>query len=177
MAKNRALMERWRKEKQRKRRTKPKSFSNKAYGIIDRGSLNEAGVNAYGHRARSFQGDFDFLSFLFTFPDNPTVRPMDDPRLAVEYKIEYLKQQDPLARVLEFTCIFLEGSGESERALMFFFRGLECFFVSRDVSIWKRTIIYGDVNRAKHLHNCGRLKWLPPIITPSDTSNSVDSLS
>lgn len=171
MAKNRQLMERWRKWQAKKRRTKPKQFSNRAYGIVDRGAMKENGVNAYGHRARSFKGDFDFLAFLFHFPDNPTIRPMDDPRLAVEYKLEYLKLQDPIARILDFNCIFLEGGVETERSVRFFFGGQEFFFVRHNVSIWERTIIYTDHDRAMRLYCEGRLKWLPPII--SATSYSV----
>lgn len=175
MAKNRQLMERWRKWEAKKRRTKPKQFSNRAYGIIDRGAMREAGVNAYGHRARSFMGieEEKLLHFLFGIPDNPTIRPSNDPRLAVEYRIEYLKMEGPFARLLEFTCIFLEGSEESERSTRLFFRGQEFFLVHHDVSVWKRSIIYSDHDWVMRLYQEGRIKWLPPVIIPSNTPPSV----
>lgn len=179
MAKNRQLMERWRKWQIKKRRTKPKQFSNRAYGIIDRGAMREAGVNAYGHRARSFMGieEEKLLAFLFGIPDNPTIRPSNDPRLAVEYRIEYLKLQDPMARILEFCCIFLEGDKDTERSMRLFFQGKEFFFVSKDVSLLKRSIVYTDHDRALRLYEEGRIKWLPPQIirdTPPSVAPSPD---
>lgn len=163
MAKHRQLMERWRKWKIKQRRTRPKAFSSKSMGGTGQsgvGHMRDGGANAYGHRARSFMGT-DLLELLFTFPSNLTLRSSEDPWLNVQGKLDLLKQADPIARVLQFNCIYLDGHADTERSVRFFFGGRECFLVEKNVSLIRRTIIYTDIERAKRLHDEGRLKWLP----------------
>lgn len=174
MAKNRALMERWRKWKIKKRRTSLKSFSSKTRGVVHRSAMKDAGVNAYGHRARSFLGlptesNKALLAYLFNL-NNDVIRRVDDPFLMKEIKLERLRQEDASFRVLDFNRVYLEGNAETEVSLSFFLGGLEMFFVKKKVSLVQRTIVYTDIDRAWRLYHEGRLKWLPAQIIPSPTS-------
>lgn len=181
MAKHRHLMERWRKYKTKARRTRPRSFSTKGMGQISKAGPNvmkDAGVNAYGHRGRSFAGwDQEALSLLFKIPHNPTIRYSDDPWLANLQKIDYIKNPDVLVRVKDFNCIFVKGEVDSEASIRFFFGGHEYFFVEKRLSLMRRSIIYSDRDYAIAQLNNNRIAWKPFIRISSSPQLGLDSLS
>ena len=168
----RQLMVRWRKDKARRYKTRPKAFAQKALSGVNNKSksgnsreASEHGIFSNDHRGaggaeRNFKTLKHFIDtrrphhrYLYQF-FGPAV--MDaaealagDPKMAVELLLERYVAQDPVLDVFRYESVCLERSPIHE--LYMFFRGRECFLIYRKKNELRMSRTYMSLMYLKNL--------------------------